>query len=82
VYRSYFTATCCREGIRTDTYKYVEYDSGDRELFDLKADPYKVNNIYESADAPLLENLQARLDGIRACTALSSLYCYGDEKGM
>jgi N-acetylglucosamine-6-sulfatase len=56
------------EGIRTDTYKYVEYDSGDRELYDLKADPYEVNNIYESADPSLLEDLKTRLEALRSCT--------------
>jgi len=56
------------EGIRTDTYKYVEYATGDRELYDLQADPYELNNIYESADPSLLKDLKTRLDGLRSCT--------------
>jgi arylsulfatase A-like enzyme len=55
------------EGIRTNTYKYVEYHSGDRELFDLKADPYEVNNVYESADPSLLEDLKTKLAALRSC---------------
>lgn len=34
-------------GLRSDHYKYVEYDSGDRELYDLVSDPLEVTNIAE-----------------------------------
>lgn len=56
------------EGIRTDTHKYVEYDTGDRELYDLKADPYEENNVYKSADPALLEDLKTRLEVLGSCT--------------
>ena len=56
------------EGIRTDSYKYVEYATGDKELYDLRADPYELNNIYESADSSLLDDLKRRLDALRSCT--------------
>ncbi|MEZ4767082.1 MAG: sulfatase-like hydrolase/transferase [Caldilineales bacterium] len=36
-------------GLRTATLKYVEYDNGERELYDLVADPYELDNIYPHA---------------------------------
>ena len=32
-------------GVRTDTYAYVEYLDGDRELYDLRHDPYELTNV-------------------------------------
>jgi N-acetylglucosamine-6-sulfatase len=54
--------------VRTDTHKYVEYNNGETELYDLRADPYELDNIYESADPSLLEDLKARLEALRDCT--------------
>ena len=30
--------------MRLDGYKYVEYETGDRELYDLQRDPYELRN--------------------------------------
>ena len=38
-------------GLRTDTYTYVEYLDGDRELYDLRHDPYELTNVYDRATA-------------------------------
>ena len=46
--------------IRTESHKYVEYDNGEKELYDLQADPYELDNVYESADPSLLEDLKAK----------------------
>jgi arylsulfatase A-like enzyme len=32
-------------GVRLDGYKYVEYETGDRELYDLRKDPYELRNV-------------------------------------
>jgi N-acetylglucosamine-6-sulfatase len=56
------------EAIRTETHKYVEYQTGDRELYDLEADPYEMDNLYETADASLLQDLKVKLDALRECT--------------
>jgi len=56
---------------RTSTGKYVEYEGGFRELYDLSpgADPNEVTNTYSSADptVPPLSDLKARLDALRGC---------------
>ena len=61
-------STRTHEGIRTDSYKYIEYESGDKALYDLKSDPYEMENIYQSADSALLANLKTKLDKLKSCT--------------
>jgi N-acetylglucosamine-6-sulfatase len=56
------------EGVRTKTHKYVEYENGRQELYDLLADPYELESLHESADPSLLEDLQAKLDALKGCT--------------
>ncbi len=56
------------EAIRTGTHKYIEYENGERELYDLEADPYELDNVYESADPTLVEDLEARLEALRGCS--------------
>jgi len=56
------------EAVRTETHKYVEYENGDRELYDLEADPYELESIHESADPSLIESLKAKLDALRSCS--------------
>ncbi|HEX2097956.1 MAG TPA: sulfatase [Rubrobacteraceae bacterium] len=55
------------EAIRTGTHKYVEHGNGEKELYDLEADPYEMDNAYENAGYSLIENLKARLDALRNC---------------
>ncbi len=33
------------EAIRTETHKYVEYENGEAELYDLTNDPYELENV-------------------------------------
>jgi arylsulfatase A-like enzyme len=56
------------EAVRTETHKYVEYDNGDVELYDLEADPYEMESIHESADLALVEDLKARLEALKSCS--------------
>ncbi len=56
------------QAIRTGTHKYVEYDNGERELYDLEADPYELESIHESADPALVEDLKARLEALKSCS--------------
>ena len=54
--------------VRTEGYKYVEYGNGEEELYDLSADPYELENIYNSADPTLIEDLETRLEALRDCS--------------
>ncbi len=52
--------------IRSDRWKYVEYESGDRELYDLTADPYEMNNgATDARHAQTVAELRRRLDALR-----------------
>jgi LysM repeat protein len=54
--------------IRTNNYKYVEYDNGEKELYDLQADPSELNSIPESANPSLYADLKAKLDALKSCS--------------
>jgi hypothetical protein len=61
--------------VRTSTSKYIEYEGGFRELYDLSppptpgADPYELTNTYYSADPTVAPrpDLKARLDALKVC---------------
>ena len=54
--------------IRTEIHKYVQYDNGEEELYDLQNDPYELESLHESANPSLVEDLKARLEVLRNCT--------------
>ena len=67
-------------GIRTSTNKYVEYEGGFNELYNLKAnaanpvaDPYELTNIYDNTNKtggptdPPLSDLDTTLDALKSC---------------
>ena len=56
------------QGIRTYDSLYVEYDDGFKELYDLKKDPYEMENIAASADKNLLSQLAERLHALITCS--------------
>jgi N-acetylglucosamine-6-sulfatase len=65
-------------GIRTSGgEKYVEYKSGFRELYDLRTDPYELENTYDDAKAPPLD-LLVRLDALKGCSGAT---CRQAENG-
>lgn len=57
------------EALRTDEHLYVEYETGERELYDLGTDPHELRNVYETAPPELERRLKAQLDALRKCTA-------------
>jgi arylsulfatase A-like enzyme len=57
------------QGIRTDTYVYIEYATGEKELYDLKKDPAELNNIASTVSSALLKKFQERLNEMRGCAA-------------
>ena len=54
--------------VRTETHKYVEYENGERELYDLRTDLYELESLHESADPSLLGDLKAKLDALKTCS--------------
>jgi len=58
-------------GLRTTTYTYVEYATGEHELYDITNDPYELSNQYLSGNTTLLGTLQARVDALKACRGSS-----------
>ena len=56
------------QAVRTTRYLYVEYETEERELYDLQADPYQLRNFYGSADPALIAQLQSRLRELRDCS--------------
>lgn len=65
-------------GVRTDRYLYVEYVTGEKELYDLQSDPYELDNLIKSADATLIAELAARLAALKSCAGIS---CHSAEDG-
>ena len=57
------------KALRTEDYLYVEYKTGEHELYDLRKDPYEMRNRYEMASPDLKKRLEAQLDALRKCTA-------------
>jgi N-acetylglucosamine-6-sulfatase len=57
------------QGLRTARYTYVEYSTGEKELYDVIKDPNELTNLAATASPALLASLHARLDQLRSCKA-------------
>ena len=57
------------EAVRTAEWLFVEYITGEHELYDRRADPYELRNVYPGADPGLVAALRAQLGALRACAA-------------
>ena len=55
------------EAIRTETHKYIEYNNGETELYDLESDPYELENLPKITDPSVVADLKARLNALRSC---------------
>jgi arylsulfatase A-like enzyme len=64
-------------GVRTQNWKYVEYQSGIKELFDMKNDPYElVNQAKNPAYADTMALLKTRLEQLRPADKLGPQITY------
>jgi N-acetylglucosamine-6-sulfatase len=61
--------TAVFNGIRTADSIYVEYGTGERELYDLRADPFQLDNRIDQTDPALLAVLEERLAALAVCAA-------------
>jgi N-acetylglucosamine-6-sulfatase len=55
------------EAMRTPQYLYVEYQDGERELYDLSSDPYELDNLAASLEPAQLDALHADLAQLEDC---------------
>jgi N-acetylglucosamine-6-sulfatase len=53
--------------LRTAEAVYVEYDSGERELYDLRVDPFQLDNLANNADPTLIDRFSTRLAELARC---------------
>ncbi|GAB3897880.1 sulfatase [Microbispora bryophytorum] len=54
--------------VRTGRYAYVEYETGERQLYDLREDPAELHNIAATAGPGLTATLATRLALLRSCS--------------
>ncbi len=59
------------DALRTGGHTYVEYGTGERELYDLGADPFQLDNSVTTADPVLLEALATRLAELKNCAGMT-----------
>ncbi|MGH3261267.1 MAG: sulfatase-like hydrolase/transferase, partial [Trebonia sp.] len=55
------------EAMRTPGFLYVEYRDGERELYDLRSDPFELHNVARSLTADQLARLHDRLAAMENC---------------
>lgn len=55
------------KAVRTEDHLYVEYDTDERELYDMRDDPYQLESLHATADPDLIAQLEGRLDDLRDC---------------
>ncbi|MBI4854887.1 MAG: sulfatase [Acidobacteria bacterium] len=55
------------QGLRNVKYLYVEYQNGERELYNLEQDPFELQNLYPTINSSLKQELETRLSLLRNC---------------
>jgi len=58
-------------GLRTTQYLYMEYETGEKELYDLIQDPYQLENIAASADPEFIQEFSKWLADLSTCEGAS-----------
>jgi N-acetylglucosamine-6-sulfatase len=57
------------DAIRTARHTYIEYGTGERELYDLHQDPHQLHNHAATADPDLIQALSDRLAELKNCAS-------------
>ncbi len=55
------------QGLRDENYVYVQYETGEHEYYDLRADPYQLENAYASLDEPRKVALREKTRALAEC---------------
>ena len=55
------------QAVRTRTHTYVQWKTGERELYDVRRDPYELENINQTAAHLLSSRLKTRLQSLATC---------------
>jgi arylsulfatase A-like enzyme len=55
------------QGVHTQRYMYVEYNTGEKELYDLSADPYQLSSLPRTGNESTYSELGSRLAKLRDC---------------
>jgi arylsulfatase A-like enzyme len=69
------------KALRTNNYLYVEYKTGEHELYDLRKDPHQLNNIHATAPSEITQRLEAQLDALRQCSAEECRAAESEKQG-
>jgi N-acetylglucosamine-6-sulfatase len=56
------------ELLRTRSFKYIEYDTGEKEFYDLRIDPHELLDTYENLSPGQKEILKLHLQRLRTCS--------------
>jgi arylsulfatase A-like enzyme len=67
------------KALRTKNYLYVEYKTGEHELYDLRKDPHELHNEYATAPTEIKQRLATQLDPLRHCAAAQCRAAEGGE---
>jgi N-acetylglucosamine-6-sulfatase len=71
------------DAVRSADHLYVEYETGEKELYNLRRDPYELTSRHDSAPQTLLSELKGRLEALKVCTRAdtSATSCKTAEDG-
>jgi hypothetical protein len=58
------------KGLRLQDSVYIEYETGERELYDLRVDPWQLTNLATTADPALLRQLSSWLTIMSSCAGV------------
>jgi N-acetylglucosamine-6-sulfatase len=63
-----FHANHAFRAVRTSEHRtYVEYETGEKEFYNLNTDPYQLRNTYRTADPALIAALKDQLSALKGC---------------
>jgi N-acetylglucosamine-6-sulfatase len=65
------------EALRSKDALYVEYADGDRELYDLAADPFQLNNVADEVPPDRIAQLSSQLAAMATCRGTAACWAAG-----